>query len=105
METNDKDYIDAKLQAVIERLNGEARAHQIATDARFVQLNQIMEAGFKLLQKDNEIFGAKTEAYLQKVVGDVAKSQSEITRIRSATPISMLIKDQTARRARLHGPH
>lgn len=29
----EKDYIDSKLQTVIERLNGEARGHQIASDA------------------------------------------------------------------------
>jgi hypothetical protein len=36
----EKDYIDAKLQAVIERLNGEAKAHQIATDTRRDRLAQ-----------------------------------------------------------------
>lgn len=80
METNDKDYIDAKLQAVIERLNGDARAHQIATDARFVQVNQVMEAGFESQRKDNEIYWAQMEAYLQKMVSEVTKSQSEVTR-------------------------
>jgi len=80
METNDKDYIDAKLQAIIERLNGDARAHQIATDGRFVQFGQIMESGFASLRKDNEVHRAQTEAYLQKMMGEVTKSQSEITK-------------------------
>ncbi|MYM74849.1 hypothetical protein GTP55_21590 [Duganella sp. FT109W] len=80
METTDKDYIDAKLQAVIERLNGDARAHQLATDARFVQLNQTLEAGLKSTQKENELQRAQTEAYLQKVVSEVTRSQSEITK-------------------------
>lgn len=80
METTDKDYIDAKLQAVIERLNGDAHAHQLATDARFVQLNQTLEAGLKSAQKENELQRAQTEAYLQKVVSEVTRSQSEITK-------------------------
>lgn len=80
METTDKDYIDAKLQAVIERLNGDARAHQLATDTRFVQLNQTLEAGLKSTQKENELQRAQTEAYLQKVVSEVTRSQSEITK-------------------------
>lgn len=83
MESADKDLIDAKLQAVIERMNGDARAHQLATDARFVQLNQTLESGLKSAQKDNELHRAQTEAYLQKVVSEVAKSQSEIVKSQS----------------------
>ncbi|MRX08977.1 hypothetical protein GJ697_14130 [Pseudoduganella sp. FT25W] len=38
-------YINARLEAAIERMNGEARAHQIATDARLKELNQTIEHG------------------------------------------------------------
>lgn len=41
MDTTDKDYIDAKLQAVIERLNGDIRVHQIATDARLDKIEDV----------------------------------------------------------------
>jgi hypothetical protein len=43
MDTPEKDTIDAKLQAVIERLNGDTRAHQIATDARLDKLDRTLE--------------------------------------------------------------
>jgi hypothetical protein len=48
-----KDCIEAKLQAVSERLNGEARAHQIATDARLAKLDQTVEFGLKLVARQS----------------------------------------------------
>lgn len=45
----DKDYIDAKLQAVIEKMNGDIRAHQLTTDARLDKLDETVAHGLQTL--------------------------------------------------------
>lgn len=40
----EKDYIDSKLQTVIERLNGEARGHQIASDGHLGNFQRDLQA-------------------------------------------------------------
>lgn len=45
----DKDYIDAKLQAVIEKMNGDISAHQLKTDARLDKLEETVAHGLQTL--------------------------------------------------------
>jgi hypothetical protein len=69
----EKDYIDAKLQAVIERLNGEAKAHQIATDARLDKLNQTIDAGLKSVREESSTKYAQLEASFHRGQSEVIK--------------------------------
>lgn len=48
----DKDYIDAKLQAVMEKMNGDIRAHQITTDARLEKLETTFSLGMQTLESN-----------------------------------------------------
>ncbi len=41
---NEKDYLDSKLQTAIERLNGDARAREIATDARLEKIDHGLQS-------------------------------------------------------------
>jgi hypothetical protein len=43
----EKHCIDGRLEAVIERINGEARVHQLATAARLDKLDQTIAFGLK----------------------------------------------------------
>lgn len=69
----EKDYIDAKLQAVIERLNGEAKAHQLATDARLDKLNQTIDAGLKSVREESSTKYAQLEASFHRGQSEVIK--------------------------------
>lgn len=61
----DKDYIDAKLQAVIERLNGDQRPHQIATDARLDKLDKTIEYGLQAARDEFNARFTQIEATLE----------------------------------------
>lgn len=49
---SDKDYIDAKLQAYMERISAEAQARHAVTDARLLKLELEIEASSKLLRQE-----------------------------------------------------
>lgn len=69
----EKDYIDAKLQAVIERLNGEAKAHQISTDARLDKLDQTVEFGLKSVREESAARYAQLEASFYRSQSETVK--------------------------------
>ncbi|WP_432383052.1 hypothetical protein [Duganella sp. P38] len=74
MDTNDKDYIDARLQA----LSAQVRASEVATNARLEQFNQTLEFGLKSTIKEQSLMQAQVEATLERIARDVTRSQSEI---------------------------
>lgn len=69
----EKDYIDVKLQAVIERLNGEAKAHQMATDNRLDKLDQTIDSGLKSVREESSTKYAQLEASFHRGQSDVIK--------------------------------
>jgi hypothetical protein len=62
----EKDYIDARLEAVFKRINGEARAHQLATDARLDKLDQTVAFGLKSVHDELNTGRAQVEANFLK---------------------------------------
>lgn len=73
----DKDYIDAKLQAVMEKINGDIRAHQLATDARLERIERKIEDGQESLRAEFNLKLAELESNLksdfQRTLIDVMK--------------------------------
>lgn len=69
----DKDYIDAKLQAVIERLNGDIRVHQIATDARLDKIDRTIEHGLQSVRDEFNTKLAQVEANCSRALTDAIK--------------------------------
>jgi hypothetical protein len=74
MDTADKDYLNARLQALSEQV----RANQVATDARLDQFNQTLAFGLKSTLNEYSLKQAQIEASLQKFGSEITKSQSEI---------------------------
>ncbi|MRW94274.1 hypothetical protein GJ699_30295 [Duganella sp. FT80W] len=58
---SEKDYLDAKLQAFVEQVNGEARARQVTVDARFDRLEQAIDFGFRSLRDEFDLKLANLE--------------------------------------------
>lgn len=73
MDTTDKDYIDAKLQAVIERLNGDIRVHQIATDARLDKIDRTIEHGLHAVREEFNTKLAQVETNFSRALSDAIK--------------------------------
>lgn len=73
-----KDYIDAKLEAVHERVSGELKAYQVAINARFDALEQIIAFEMKSVRDEVDLKFARNELQLQKIASDMVKTQSEI---------------------------
>ncbi len=69
----EKDYIDAKLQAILERLNGEAKAHQLSTDARLDKLDQTIDTGLKSVREEASTKYAQLEASFHRGQSEVIK--------------------------------
>ncbi|MTV40935.1 hypothetical protein [Duganella radicis] len=84
METpTEKAYVDARLETVIEKVNGEIRAQQISNNARFDKLEQALAFGFQSMRDEVNLKLAQNEAQLQKIANEVTKSQSEIVKSQS----------------------
>jgi len=73
MDTSDKDYIDAKLQAVIERLNGDIRVHQVATTARLDKLDHTIERGLQSVREEFSTKLAQVETNFNRAISDAIK--------------------------------
>ena len=78
--TSDKDYIDAKLEAVIAQFTGELKAIELMLNARIDSL----EASFNLLREEFEARFAQFESRLIKwvvatVLGGVVLNTSIMT--------------------------
>jgi hypothetical protein len=69
-----KDYIDARLETV----NGEIRTLQFAMTAGFERLEQLIRSETQSVRDEVSIKLAQSDAQVQKVCGEIAKSQSEI---------------------------
>jgi hypothetical protein len=69
-----KDYIDARLETV----NGEIRALQLAVTAGFELLEQLIRSETQSVRDEVSIKLAQRDAQLEKVCGEIAKSQSDI---------------------------
>ena len=79
METpTEQAYVDARLETVIEKMNGEIRAQQISNNARFDKLEQALAFGFQSIRDEFHLKLAQNEAQLQKIANEVTKSQSGI---------------------------
>lgn len=84
MDSTDKQYFDARLQALSEQI----RANQIATDSRFEQFNQTLDFTMKSTLNQYNLKQAEIEAYLQKASNEITKSQSEIVKWVAAISIA-----------------
>jgi hypothetical protein len=62
----EKDYVDARLQAILERVSGETKAHQISTDARLDKLEQT-------LREESNTKYAQLEANFHRGISEVIK--------------------------------
>lgn len=62
----EKHCIDGRLEAVVERINGEARVHQLATAARLDKLDQTVAFGLKSFRDELNTGLAQGEASLLK---------------------------------------
>lgn len=69
----DKDYIGAKLQAVIERLNGDIRMHQTSTDARLDKIDHTIEHGLQAVRDEFNTKLAQVEANCSRALTDAIK--------------------------------
>ncbi|SHN30357.1 hypothetical protein SAMN05192549_10761 [Duganella sacchari] len=70
---NEKDYVDARMQAVIERLNGEAGVHRLSTDARLDKLDQTIEFGLKSAREEVNTRLAQLDASYHRGQSEVIK--------------------------------
>lgn len=69
-----KDYIDARLDTV----NGEIRTLQFAMTAGFERIEQLIRSETQSVRDEVSIKLAQSDAHVQKVCGEIAKSQTEI---------------------------
>jgi hypothetical protein len=69
----EKHCIDGRLEAVIERINGEARAHQIRTNARLDKLDQTVASVLKSVHSE-------LRTGLDQVEASFLKSQNHQTK-------------------------
>lgn len=71
-----KDYIDARLDTV----NDDMKAHQLAMTAGFERLEQLIRSETRSVRDEVSVKLAQGEAQLQKLCGEIAKSQSEMAK-------------------------
>lgn len=79
----EKDYIDARFQAILERVSGETKVHQISTDARLDKLEQT-------LREESNTKYAQLEANFHRGFSEVIKWMVGVVLASTAVSVSAI---------------